>query len=108
MEKLPWFAALPPEERSYVGLVLHAALDAFAQWLSEPTEPPASGTDIFTAAPRELARVVNLKQTVQLIRVAIDVIEADVPQLAAPGDEARLRDAVLRYSREIAFAAADV
>ncbi len=31
-----------------------------------------------------------------------------MPDLAAPGDEQRLREAVLRYSREIAFAAAQV
>ena len=108
MEGLPWFGALPPEQRSYVGLVLHAALDAFADWLRDPSRPLAGGPDIFAAAPRELARIVNLKQTVQLIRVAIDVIETNVARLAAPGDEAMLRDAVLRYSREIAFAAADV
>jgi hypothetical protein len=52
--------------------------------------------------------VVNLKQTVQLIRVAVEVVERAVPRLAAPGDEPLLREAVLRYSREIAFAAADV
>ena len=108
MEELPWFAVMAPDQRSYVGLVLHAALDAFAEWLRDQSRPLAGGPDIFAAAPRELARVVNLKQTVQLIRVAIDVVEAHVPRLAAPGDEAMLRDAVLRYSREIAFAAADV
>ena len=108
MEDLPWFGAMPPDQRAYVGLVLHAALDAFAEWLRDQSRLPANGPDIFAAAPRELARVVNLKQTVQLIRVAIDVVEAHVPRLAAPGDEAMLREAVLRYSREIAFAAADV
>ena len=108
MEEVPWFAALPAAERSYVGLVLHAGLDAFASWLRAPAQPLPVGPEVFAAAPRELARAVNLKQTVQLIRVAVDVVERAVPELAAPGDEERLREAVLRYSREIAFAAADV
>ena len=108
MEELSWFAALPAAERSYVGLVLHAGLDAFAEWLRSPEQPLPVGPEVFSAAPRELARAVNLKQTVQLIRVAVDIVEQAVPRLAAPGDEERLREAVLRYSREIAFAAADV
>lgn len=108
MEELPWFGALPPEQRSYVGLVLQAGLSTFAQWLRYPDQPLPVGPEVFAAAPRELARVVNLKQTVQLIRIAVDVVEQEAPALAAEGDEARLLEAVLRYSRELAFAAADV
>jgi hypothetical protein len=108
MEELPWFGALPPEQRSYVGLVLQAGLSTFAQWLRYPNQPLPVGPEVFAAAPRDLARVVNLKQTVQLIRVAVGVVEQEVPALAAPGDEAVLREAVLRYSRVLAFAAADV
>jgi hypothetical protein len=108
MEDLPWFAALHPEQRSYVGLVLQAALSTFAQWLRTPGQPLPVGPEVFAAAPRELARAVNLKQTVQLIRVAVGVVEQAVPTLAAPGEQDELAAAVLRYSREIAFAAADV
>lgn len=108
MEELPWFAALPAEQRSYVGLVVHAGIRGFAQWLRRPGQPLPVGPEVFAAAPRELARAVNLKQTVQLIRVAVEVVEVAVPSLAAPGDEVLLREAVLRYSRELAFAAADV
>lgn len=108
MEDLPWFGALPPESRSYVGLVVQSGLSSFAQWLRRPGQPPPVGPEIFAAAPRELARAVNLKQTVQLIRIAVGVVEESVPSLAAPGEEEVLAAAVLRYSREIAFAAADV
>jgi hypothetical protein len=108
MEELPWFGALPPEQRSYVGLVVQAGLTTFAQWLRTPGQPLPVGPEVFAAAPRELARSVNLKQTVQLIRLAVGVVEDAVPGLAAPGDEGMLAEAVLRYSREIAFAAADV
>ena len=73
---------------------------------AQPAALPAP--EVFAVAPRELARSVTLKQTVHLIRVVVGVIEGEVPQLAAPGDRARLAEQVLRYSREIAFAAAEV
>jgi DNA-binding PucR family transcriptional regulator len=50
---------------------------------------------------------VTLQQTVELVRVVIAVVEEQIEQIA-PGDEAEVREAVLRYSREIAFAAAQV
>ena len=43
-----------------------------------------------------------------MVRATIDVVEEHVDELAAPGDAADLREAILRYSREIAFAAAEV
>ena len=108
MEELPWFAGLGPEQRSYVGLVVHTGIAGFGGWLRRPGQPLPVGPEVFAAAPRELARAVNLKQTVELIRVVVEVVEQAVPGLAAPGDEQELREAVLRYSREIAFAAASV
>src|SRR5690606_13915377 len=53
--------------------------------------------------PRELLRSISLQETLQLIRVVVSVVEERVaPRSAA------LRDAVLHYSRDVAFAAADV
>jgi hypothetical protein len=63
---------------------------------------------VFDAAPRALARSINLQQTVQLIKVTIDVVEQQVPHLAAPGEQQAIREAVLQFSREVAFAAARV
>lgn len=108
MDELPWFRALPAAQRSYVGLVVQSALVVFAEWVHHPEAPVPVGPEVFAAAPRELARAVSLKQTVQLIRIAVDIVEREVPALAAPGDAERLHEAVLRYSREVAFAAADV
>src|SRR5207237_15711 len=59
-------------------------------------------------APRALARSLNLQQTVQVIKVTLDGVEEQVPHLAAPGEEVPLREAVLKFSREVAFAAARV
>jgi DNA-binding PucR family transcriptional regulator len=45
---------------------------------------------------------------VELVRVVIAVVEEKIGEIVPPGDEAVVREAVLRYSREIAFAAAEV
>lgn len=110
MAELPWFDALPAQQRADVGLVVQAGLGAFTAWLraSPPGAPPAPAPEVFSVAPRELARAVSLKQTVQLIRVVVGVVEEQVPALAAPGERARLAEQVLLYTREIAFAAAEV
>ena len=50
----------------------------------------------------------SLRQTLDLVRTVVDVVEARVESLAGPGDEQLLRESVLRFSREIAFAAAEV
>lgn len=52
MQRLPWFAALPAEQRSYVGLVVHKGLELFAQWLRQPASPMPVGPEVFAAAPR--------------------------------------------------------
>lgn len=108
MEELPWFAALPASHRADVGMVVQAGLDAFTTWLRADAKSPQRAPEVFSEAPRELARSVSLKQTVQLIRVVVEVVEDHAPRLAAPGDEQLLTEQVLRYSREIAFAAAEV
>lgn len=107
-EELPWYRDLPPESRSWVGLVAQAGLARFVEWFRDPQDRLTITADVFGSAPRELARVISLRRTVDLVRVTIDVVEAHVDELAEPGDEALLRDAVLLYSREIAFAAAQV
>ncbi len=108
MEQLAWFQALPAPQRADVGLVVQAALAVFADWLRDPAGGPPAGGEVFSVAPPELARHVSLKQTVQLIRTMVEVVEEHVPALAAPGEEAELAEHVLRYSREVAFAAAEV
>jgi hypothetical protein len=55
-----------------------------------------------------MTRSVSLPQVVEPVRLAVELVEAQVPKLAAPGEETWLREAVLRYGRDIAFAAAEV
>jgi hypothetical protein len=108
-ERLPWFRGMSAENRSWVGLVAQAGIAAFVDWVKHPERGrSAVAGEVFGTAPRELARAVSLQQAVEMVRVTIDVVEARVDELAAPGGEAELREAVLRYTREVAFAAAQV
>ncbi len=107
-EALPWFRSMPADQRSWVMLVAQAGIAAFVEWLRQPKRAPEITYEVFGAAPRALARSVTLQRAVALVRVTIEVVESQVEHLAAPGEEAALREAVLRYSREVAFAAAAV
>ena len=107
--ELPWYAAMSAEDRSWVNLVAQAGIAAFVQWFRDPEGAQAITADVFGTAPRELVRAVSLQQTVDLVRATIAVVEERVDELAGgPEDAAWLREAMLLYSREIAFAAAEV
>ncbi|HXP21016.1 MAG TPA: helix-turn-helix domain-containing protein [Streptosporangiaceae bacterium] len=108
-QRLPWFRALSAENRSWLGLVAQAGVAAFVDWVKHPERSrPAVAGEVFGTAPRELARAVSLQQAVEMVRIIVDVVEAQVDELATPGGESELREAVLRYTREVAFAAAQV
>ena len=107
-ERLPWFGRMSAENRSWLGLIAQAGIAAFMDWIRHPERTRPAGTEVFSTAPRELARAVSLQHAVEMVRVVIDVVESRVDELAAPGAEAELREAVLIYAREIAFSAAAV
>ena len=111
-ETLPWFRALPADQRSWVMLVAQAGVRSLVDWLRSGGTLAATSQEIsdevFAAAPRALARSITLTQAVQLIKVTIDVAESEVGNLAAAGEEDALLQAILKYSREIAFSAARV
>ncbi len=102
-DTLPWYRDMPPGRRSAVGMVAQNGITAFISWFDDPKSIPWIAADVFGAAPRELLRSVSLQQTLQLIRVTVEVVEERVKD-----DDESLREAILLYSREIAFAAADV
>jgi hypothetical protein len=111
-DTLPWFRALPADQRSWVMLVAQAGVRSLVEWLRRGGPDASSSQEIsdevFDAAPRALARSLSLQQTVALIQVTIAVVEEHVPHLAATGQEPALREGVLKFSREIAFSAARV
>ena len=105
---LPWFRAMSADDRSWITLVAQRGIAAFVDWSRKPDAGRAITSEVFGSAPRELARAVTLQQTVELVRTTIEVVEEHSAELAAPGDEAALREAVLVFAREVAFAAAEV
>ncbi|MGE5829718.1 MAG: PucR family transcriptional regulator, partial [Micromonosporaceae bacterium] len=109
---LPWFRELPADQRAWVMIVAQAGVQSFVEWLRESAKRgdggPGVSDEIFDAAPRALARSITLQQAVQLIQVTIGVVEEQVPRLAARGEESAVAQAMLRFSREVAFAAARV
>ncbi len=106
--RLPWFRDLGAEDRSWITLVAQAGIGAFVEWYRRPDAARMITAGVFGSAPRELTRAVSLQQTVELVRMTIEVVEEKTAELAAPGDEVKLRESVLVYAREVAFAAAEV
>ena len=102
-ELLPWYRSMPASRRSSVGLVAQAGITSFVSWYKNPKSQPWVAADVFGVAPRELLRSISLQETLQLIRVVVQVVEDRVVQ-----EDESMREAVLLYSREIAFSAADV
>ncbi|WP_342025300.1 helix-turn-helix domain-containing protein [Arthrobacter citreus] len=107
-ETLPWYRGLRPDERSALGMVAQKGIASFVNWYERPASPAWVLSDVFGTAPTELTRSISLQKALQLIRVVVEVVEDRVPELAGDDVQGPLREAVLRYSREVAFAAADV
>jgi hypothetical protein len=109
---LPWFGDLSAEDRSWVGLIVQAGIRGFVDWYRHTGQPVPGGTvlasSVFGAAPRALAGVINLQQTVDLVRLSIEVMESKIDDIVEPDDAPDVHAAVLRYAREVAFATAEV
>lgn len=110
--EVPWFRELPADERSWVGLVLQAGIQAFVEWYgtwpNASFDAPEVAARTFGPAPRSLAGVIRLQQTVDLVRLSIEVVESHLDELLGPEDAPDAHLAVSRYAREVAFATAEV
>ncbi|NUS00212.1 MAG: helix-turn-helix domain-containing protein [Kribbellaceae bacterium] len=106
--KLPWFAQLSAQDRSWIGLVAQSGISAFVDWFRDPEAHSSMPTRIFGSAPREFTRVISLHQTVDLVRTTIETIETTIGTLLPPADVPVVHEAIQRYAREVAFAAATV
>jgi len=108
---MPWFAELSAESRSWVGQILQAGIKGFVDWYrldDDAAFPGDTAAAVFGAAPRTLTGVITLGQTVDLVRLGIEVVESHVDEIVDPADRAEVHAAVLRYAREVAFATAEV
>ena len=107
-ERLTWYRDMPADLRAWVGVVVQNGISAFATWYREPTRHKAVSAEVFGPAPVELARAISLEQVVQMARIALDAIEDGIDEVVGSAAAPHVRQAMLRYSREIAFAAATV
>jgi hypothetical protein len=103
-----WFGELPAQERSWVGTVAQAGITSFVTWYASPSTGYRGAMEMFAAAPPELTRSISLQHTLSIVRTVVKVVEEHTDDLAATGGEAHLREAILRYSREVAFSAAEI
>lgn len=123
--ELAWFARLGPDQRAAVGLIVQSGVREFVRWCraygvedripAPGTEraaggsPPLRTADLFGTAPRQLTSTISLQHTVALVRMAVETCERQLEEMLAGDDEAPgARELLLRYAREVAFAAADV
>jgi len=107
-ERLTWYGGMPADLRAWVGVVVQNGISAFATWYREPARHKAVSAEVFGSAPVELARAISLEQVVQMARVALDAIEDSLDDVVGSAAAPHVQQAMLRYSREIAFAAATV
>jgi hypothetical protein len=108
---MPWFAELTAESRSWVGQILQAGIQGFVDWFrldDDEAFPGDTAAAVFGAAPRSMTGIITLGQTVDLVRLGIEVVESHVDEVMHPADAPAVHAAVLRYAREVAFATAEV
>ncbi|HEY3611381.1 MAG TPA: helix-turn-helix domain-containing protein [Pseudonocardiaceae bacterium] len=106
-QRLPWFTRLPADQRANVLLIAQTGVAGFVEWFHDPKGAFQLSADAFRSAPRDMYHWVSLRHTVELVRLALEVFEERLPDLAGDAAErAVLTEAVLRYGREIAFTAA--
>jgi DNA-binding PucR family transcriptional regulator len=106
-ERLPFFADLEASQRASVQLVVQTALVNFAEWMRDPRGDVGYTAEAFALVPQELTRRIALRQTVDMVRVTMEHFEEAVPMLARNTDQVMaLTVGILRYSRNLAFAAA--
>jgi hypothetical protein len=112
-DEMPWFRELSAEDRSWVSLIVQAGIKSFIDWYADEVRHPdldgsAVAAQVFGAAPRALAGVISLQQTVDLVRLGIEVVESNLDDVLDPDDRRDVLGGVLRYAREVAFATAEV
>ncbi|WP_415632418.1 PucR family transcriptional regulator [Propionibacterium sp.] len=107
-ESHPWFTRLGAEERSWITLVARSGIDNFITWFGDDTSPGGDPGMLFNAAPRALTRKISLHQTVDLVRTTIEVVAQQIESLVPPEDQQAVNVAILQFSRDVAFAAAEV
>jgi DNA-binding PucR family transcriptional regulator len=108
-DQLDFFSDLDADQRASVHMIVQTAVVNFLEWLQNPGSDIRFSLDAFQLVPQDLARRLTLSQTVDMVRVAMEFFEQWLPALARNERQlVALTEAVLRYGRELGFAAASV
>ncbi|MET4613631.1 DNA-binding PucR family transcriptional regulator [Rhodococcus sp. PvR044] len=108
-DQLPFVGDLDADQRASVQLLVQTAVVNFLEWLKDPEGDIRFSMEAFQVIPQDLARRLTLRQTVDMVRVAMEFFEQWLPALARNEQQLiALTEAVLRYGRELGFAAASV
>ena len=106
-ERLPFFADLEASQRASVQLVVQTAVVNFVEWMRNPNSDTGYTAQAFEVVPQDLRRRIALRQSVEMVRVTMEFCEEVVPLLArSEAQLTALTAGILRYSRDLAFAAA--
>lgn len=106
-ERLPFFADMEASQRASVQLVVQTAVVNFVEWMRDPQSNVSYTAQAFEVVPQDLRRRIALRQSVEMVRVTMEFFEEVVPLLARSEEQlAALTAGILRYSRDLAFAAA--
>ncbi len=106
-ERLPFFADLEASQRASVQLVVQTAVVNFVEWMRNPQSDVSYTAQAFEVVPQDLRRRIALRQSVEMVRVTMEFFEEVVPLLARSEEQlTALTAGILRYSRDLAFAAA--
>ena len=104
-----WFRRLDAEHRSWITLVAQAGIDGFVTWFAEPEPQAPSTVRGVRLAPRaSWPAGSRCYQTVELVRTTIDVVETQIDEVMPKADRPILHAAIVQYSREVAFSAAEI
>jgi DNA-binding PucR family transcriptional regulator len=86
---------------------VQTAVVNFVEWMRDPASNVGYTVKAFEVVPQDLTRRIALRQTVEMVRVTMEFFEEVVPLLARSEDQlTALTAGILRYSRDLAFAAA--
>ena len=106
-DRLPFFAGLEASQRASVHLVVQTAVVNFVEWMRNPQSNVSYTVQAFEVVPQDLTRRIALRQTVEMVRITMEFFEEVVPLLARSEEQlTALTAGILRYSRDLAFAAA--
>lgn len=106
-ERLPFFADMEASQRASVQLVVQTAVVNFVEWMRDPQSDVSYTAQAFEVVPQDLRRRIALRQSVEMVRTTMEYFEEVVPLLARSEEQlTALTAGILRYSRDLAFAAA--